>query len=314
LCLGTSQFPASAACSNGPGTYTGQQTCTNAGASNFTITGPSTITVPNTGGATDGIHVEVTGNAGAATAAISDSTITNNNTTGPGSLGINLVIGSSAATGSATLTMTGTNSIRTANGNTILANNRGSGDATITISGTINTTSLATNNDAQDGVEATTQGGGNAKIDMSGATGTISVKAGNGILIDSLAAGGKITGIIGSGISVSLDNTIAGANNALSPNSAIFVNTLGVGTIDLTTAATLGTLGSRADGIRATARTGAVSLTNSGAITTGGAISNGIEHKARRATAFWRPLRPPAPAPGAPFRSPTPPALGPRAP
>jgi autotransporter family porin len=269
-------LPANAACTNGPNTYTGTQACTNSGVSNFTITGPSTIRVPDAAGINDGIHVEVTGNAASATAAISDTTIINNDPTGPGSLGINVVITPSAAAGNASLTMMGTNSITTTNGNTVLANNRGSGRATITITGTINTTSLATNNDAQDGIEATTQGGGNASADLSNASGTVSVKGGNGILIDSLAAGGNITGMIGSGMTVVLDNTIAGANSALNPNSAVFVNTLGTGTINLTTAAALNTSGSRADGIRATARTGNVTLTNSGAITTTGATSNGI--------------------------------------
>src|SRR6202012_5230259 len=130
LCLGASQFSANAACTNGPGTYTGQQTCTTAGTSNFSMTGPSTITVPNSGGISDGIHVDVTGNSGSATAAISDTTIVNNNTTGPGSLGIDIVVDSSSAAGNVALTMTGTNSVRTANGNTILANDRGTGSST----------------------------------------------------------------------------------------------------------------------------------------------------------------------------------------
>ena len=114
--------------------------------------------------------------------------------------------------------MSGTNSVTTTNGNVTEANALGTGNATINISGGFTLTGLMVNRDDQDGVEATTHRGGNATVNMLDATGVITMKAGNAIFIDSLASGGNITGNIGSGVTVNLDNTIAGANGALDPN------------------------------------------------------------------------------------------------
>jgi autotransporter family porin len=281
LCLSASFSPASAACgTNGPGTFTGQQSCQPAAGANanFTLIGPSTITVGPAGALSDGVHVEASG-GGSATATINGgtgpNTIINNNPAAPNSLGINVVVGSGG--GSASVTMTGTNTITTTNGGAVLANNRGSGNSTVTITGTIDATAnaISPNTFNQDGVEATTQGGGNATVDMSGATGTIRVNGGNGILIDSLAAGGGITGMVGSGITVLVNNTPFGPSG--SQNSGIFVNTLGTGTINLNTAATINTVGPIADGIRAVAVIGSVTIANSGPITTNGTSGNGID-------------------------------------
>lgn len=233
VCVGSLFSSADAACTNGPTNYNSAVACSNAGASNLTMTGPSTVTITNSGGAQTGILAEVTGNTASVTATINDTTVINNNATSP-SLGIYVHVASGSATGNGTLTMSRANSVTTANGTAILVNVLGSGNATINISGTIDVTSLQTNADDRDGIEATIHGG-HATVNMMDATGTVSVKGGNGILIDSLSAGGIITGNIGSGITINLDNTIAGANNALRPNSGIYATTLGNGTVDLIT-------------------------------------------------------------------------------
>lgn len=241
------------------------------------MTGPSTVTIANQGVAQDGIRSEVTGNSANAVATISDTTVVNNDKTNP-SIGVYVLISTfTTPTGNGVLNMSGTNNVTTANGTTVEVNNRGTGNATINISGKINATSSMTNADDKDGIEATTHHGGTATISMAQASGVVSAKGGNGILIDSLAGGGIITGNIGSGMTINLDNTIAGANSALNPNSGISVFTQSTGTIDLTSGATINTLGTRADGIRGSANRGAIKVTNSGAITTAGANSRGME-------------------------------------
>jgi autotransporter family porin len=221
---------------------------------------------------TDGVFVTGTSSA---TATINNTTIINNDATAPNSLGVDVVVDPGA--GNAIVTMTGTNSVTTTNGGAVLANNRGSGNATVTISGTFNATANATTNrNAQDGVEATTQGGGDATVDMSGATGTINVNGGNGVLIDTIVVGGgDVLGTIGSGMTINVNNVSSGALGF--QNSGIFVNTLGMGAINLTNAATINTFGPLADGIRSRVVIGNVTIANSGPITTAGDISNGID-------------------------------------
>lgn len=278
VCFGYFTSPASAACgANNNPTYAAPVTCTTTNTNaNLTMAGPSTVTVTNAPGTQDAIRSEVDGNTGNATATINNVTVVNNDNTNP-SIGVYALVSAATAVGNGLLTMTGSNNVTTANGTVILANVRGTGSATIDISGTLNATGLVTNTDDNDGIEATTHNGGAATINMAQASGVISVKGGNGILIDSLAGGGAVTGNIGSGMTIDLDNTIAGANGALNPNSGIFAFTQAAGTIDLTTGATINTLGDRADGIRGTAVRGTINVVNSGAITTVGANSRGID-------------------------------------
>lgn len=269
---------ANAACGiNSPGNFTAPVLCVQPGNANMTLTGPSTVTISNITGTQDAIRSEVTGNSGSATATLSDVIVINNDTTYP-SIGIYVLVSTfTTSTGNGTLNLSGVNDVTTANGTTVEVNVRGTGSATMNIDGTLNVTSLVTNTDDNDGLEITTHHGGAATLNMGNASGIVSVKGGNGILIDSLASGGVISGTIGQGMTVNLDNTIAGNNGALRPNSGIYVSTQATGTIDLTTGAAINTLGARADGIRGNAVRGTVDINNSGNINTTGNASRGIE-------------------------------------
>jgi len=283
VCSGALLLPANAACDptiNGPGTFTATVSCTSAAAASMTVVGPSTITIGTAGTNVMGIEMAVTNPAANATATVSNVTIVNNNVTGGNSIGINVATAAGGTTGNAVLNMSGTNSITTANGNVILANARGStGNATITIEGNVNFNSLAVNNNTQDGVEATVRGG-TASIDMSNATGNVTVHGGNGIFIDSLpvsgsgVGNGNLIGNIGA-VTVTMDNTVSGAGGLV--NSGIQMTTGGLGTTNLTTSATIITLGPLADAIQSLSGAGLVNLTNSGAISVAGADSNGID-------------------------------------
>ncbi|MCL2790671.1 MAG: autotransporter outer membrane beta-barrel domain-containing protein [Desulfobulbus sp.] len=289
---------------------------------------PSTITVNDSGATADAVRVSMltTGTntvaGGNASATISNLTIVNNNVT-PSSLGINIVLGPNnnagvrRLTGDAWLTMDGTNTITVNGGGGTLVNNKGTGNATTTITGNFNLTNYTDNANNQDGVETTTQNGGTATLNMQ-STGIVSVKGGNGILIDSLAAdpnngtainrrlgGGNVVGDIGAGVTVILDNTNsggAGVNSAMA-NAGIkaftqdYVAPSGgtAGTIDLTTKATIQTLGNNADGINLAVGydgkdgasgngsdvgivgSGTIKLANSGTVSTTGVASHGIE-------------------------------------
>ena len=246
----------------------------------MTVVGPSTITIGTAGTNVFGIDISVTNPAASATATVSDVTIVNNNATGGNSIGINVATAAGGTTGNAVLNMSGTNDITTALGNDILANARGAtGNATITITGVLHATSLAVNQSTQDGVEATVRGG-TASIDMSTATGFVTVHGGNGIFIDSLpvsgtgAGSGSLVGNIGA-VTVTMDNTVSGAGGLV--NSGIQMTTGGLGTTNLTTSATIVTLGPLADGIQSVSAAGSVNLTNSGSISIGGDNSNGID-------------------------------------
>jgi len=273
--------PAYAACGiNAPGNFTATVSCASAATNSLTLTGPSTITIGTAGTNLFGIDIAVTNAAANATAVVSDVTINNNNATGGNSIGINVATAAGGTTGNAELDMSGTNAITTAGGNDVLANARGStGNATITITGIIHATSLGVNNSTLDGVEATARGG-DASIDMSTATGDITVHGGNGIFIDSLAVSGggagtgNLVGNIGA-VTVTMDNTVSGAGGLA--NSGIQMTTSGLGTSDLTTSATINTLGPLADGIKSVAGAGLINLTNSGNISIAGANSNGID-------------------------------------
>ncbi|WP_158282733.1 autotransporter outer membrane beta-barrel domain-containing protein, partial [Aminobacter sp. AP02] len=279
VCFGSLVSPADAACgpNNNP-TYNAPVTCTTTNANaNLTMAGPSTVTVTDAPGTQDAVRSQVNGNTGNATMTLNDVTVINNDLTYP-SIGVYVLIADfTTPTGNGVLNMTGTNNVTTANGTTVEVNVRGTGSATMNLSGTLNVTSLVTNTDDNDGIESTTHNGGASTINMAQASGVVSVKGGNGILIDSLASGGNISGNIGSGMTINLDNTIAGANNALNPNSGIYTFTQATGTINLTTGAAINTTGNRADGIRAVAVRGQVSVTNTGAIATTGTNSRGIE-------------------------------------
>lgn len=267
--------PAQAACNNVAGNFTAPVVCSSVGTTNLVLPGPSTVTVNEAAGTQAAVLSEVTGNSGSANATISDVTVVNNDTTYP-SIGIYTLVSPGASTGNGTLTLSGTNSVTTANGTSVEVNVRGTGAATTNITGVINVTGLIANSDDNDGIETTTHNGGAATLNMGTATGTIALKGGNGILIDSLAGGGNVTGEIGA-VTINLDNTIAGANNALNANSGIFAYTQALGTIEVTTAANIGTIGSRADGIKANAVRGSIVLTNTGDLTTTGNNSRGIE-------------------------------------
>jgi len=328
-----------ATCNLAAGDYTATALCSaNVGAENATLTLqgedmtrsiPSTITVSSGGPAAEGVRVSMltagsgTVSGGNASATISNLTIVNNNTTSP-SLGINVVLGPAnnagvrRLTGDASLTLEGTNTITVYGGGGTLVNNKGTGNATTTITGNFNLTNYTDNANNQDGVETTTQNGGTATLNMQ-STGTVSVKGGNGILIDSLAAdsvgngtainrrlgSGDVFGNIGSGVTVLLDNTNSGGDTVdpAKANAGIRAFTQDstipqVGTIDLTTGATVETVGNNADGISlavgddgkdkttgnvgivgndGTVGSGTIKLVNSGKVTTTGLASHGIE-------------------------------------
>ncbi len=206
---------ASAACGVNPaGNFTAPVLCTQAGNANLVLGGPSTVTITNAAGTQDAIRADVTGNIGSATATVSNTTVINNDTTYP-SIGIYALISTfTSPTGNATLNLSGTNNVTTANGTTVEANNRGTGASTIIATGTLNVTSLVTGTNDNDGIEATTHNGGAVTITMPNATGTVSVRGGNGILFESIAAGGVLSGNIGS-VSVAARNTSEGAANTL---------------------------------------------------------------------------------------------------
>ncbi len=269
---------ADAACGiNAPGIFTNPVQCVQPGNANMTLTGPSTITLSNQTGTQNAILSETTGNSGSATATISDVTVENNDTTYP-SIGIYVLVSTfTTPTGNGTLNLSGVNNVTTANGTTVEVNVRGTGNATMNIEGTLNVNSLVTGTDDNDGIEVTTHNGGAATLNMGNASGIVSVRGGNGILIDSLAAGGIISGTVGQGVTINLDNSVAGNIGSLNPNSGIYVTTQTTGTIDLTTGATINTIGARADGIRGNAVRGAINVNNSGNITTVGNASRGIE-------------------------------------
>jgi outer membrane autotransporter protein len=120
---------------------------------------------------------------------------------------------------------------------------------------------------------------------MSGITGasTISVRGGNGILVDSLPAGTQAGGNvvirgIGSPVTVNEDNSTWGGAASPVANAGIAAISFGTGTVNIEgTAATIHTTGPLAAGIRAITQLGAVTLNNAGAIDTQGPTSNGID-------------------------------------
>jgi autotransporter family porin len=246
-------------------------------------TSPVTITIPAGSGSTDGVHTETTN--GAATTTVTNATI--NNKSGPSpSLGINNVVGNTGVTGDSMVTVSGTNIITTTNGGGLLSNDRGTGNASMIITGTLTVNNNSTNSATEDGIESTSRSG-NATLDMSGVdSAVIHEMAGNGILIDSLGnaagVGGKVSATINGNVKVILDNTVSGAKFS---NAGIRAATLRAGTVDLTTAATVNTIGSHADGISAVSELGTIAVTNSGAVTTSGILSNGIEATANNLNA-----------------------------
>ncbi len=263
-------------CGFSPSTYNSTVLCQAAtGAANLTITGPSTVTI-NPGTATAfGIQSWAQGGAGATVSLNASNVTVFNQRTGANSVGIYALADPSTG-GNGTLTLSGTNIVTTNFGTGVLLNIQGTGSGTSTIGGVLTVNSLATGTDDNDGVETTTHQGGNATLLMT-ATGTINVSGGNGIFIDSLAGGGNIRGDIAAGMTVNLNNTVAGANNARNPNSGIYAVTQATGNVDLTTGAAVNTQGPRADGIRAVAVRGTVNVNNSGPIQTTGDNSRGIE-------------------------------------
>jgi outer membrane autotransporter protein len=278
MIAGPSLVPkANAACGpNGPGDFFSPILCVQPGNASLTLFGPSTVTISNATGTQDAIRAQVNGNTGTATITVSDTTVINNDNTYP-SIGIYALIATfTTPTGNAVLNLSGTNSITTANGTTVEANNRGTGASTTNITGTINVTSLIANTHDNDGIETTTHNGGAATLNMPDASGTVSVRGGNGILIESIAAGGATTGTIGSGMTISLDNTVAGNLSLPRPNSGILGITQALGAINLDTGATINTVGNNAAGIRGQAVRGQIGVTNSGSISTTGNNSPGI--------------------------------------
>ncbi|MDL2407898.1 autotransporter outer membrane beta-barrel domain-containing protein [Rhizobium calliandrae] len=241
----------------------------------MTITGPSTVTISPGTSTEFAIQSWAQGGAGASVSLNASDVTVFNQRTGTNSVGI-YSLASPSVGGNGTLTLSGTNNVTTRFGTSILMNMQGTGSATSTIGGVLIVDSQATNTDDNDGVETTTHQGGAATLNMT-ATGSITVRGGNGIFIDSLAGGGNVRGNIAPGMTVNLDNTIAGANNSLNPNSGIYIVTQGTGTVDLATGAAIDTQGARADGIRAVAVRGAMNVSNSGPIATTGDNSRGIE-------------------------------------
>ena len=261
-----------------PGDYGGVN-CTNPGDASVTINSPTTITLPDTQAAIDGVHVEVTGGSGSASVVVNSATITNNNIPGGGGQanGIYLLVSNnnSAATGGASLTLSGNNRITSAHGGGTLVNVFGSGSGTTTITGFFSVDNRSVNSGNEEAVEITVRGG-SATLDMQ-STGTLSVKAGNGILVASTSGDSALRVAIGSGVTVMLDNTESGSGGSIFSNAGIRTSTIANGTTELATAATINTLGNHADGIHSITRFSGSNIHNSGPITTAGSTSHGIE-------------------------------------
>lgn len=261
-----------------PGEH-GSVNCTNPGDGSVTINAPTTITLPDTQAAIDGVHVEVTGASGSASAVVNGAAITNNNIPGGGgqAAGIYLLVSlnNSAATGSASLTLSGNNRITVYRGGGTLVNVFGSGSGTTTITGFFSVDNRSVNSGNDEAVEITVRGG-SATLDMQ-STGTLSVKAGNGILVQSTVGDSALRASIGSGVTILLDNTDSGSGGSIFSNAGIKTSTSANGTTELATAATIHTTGNHADGIHSITRFSGSKLHNSGPITTAGTISHGIE-------------------------------------
>ncbi|MDR0788324.1 MAG: autotransporter outer membrane beta-barrel domain-containing protein [Gemmatimonadota bacterium] len=274
----------------GPGTYTtntaaGQVGCQTALASTATIVGNvtgATIIVNNPGPALNGILAQTSGNAanpnpGGANITVDNTTILNTNTT-LASIGINVVVGvAGIGSSNGILTLTGTNVITTTNGGGILVNVRGAGNASADISGFLLINNLSDNSDGQDGIEVTSRSG-SATLVMTDVDATVNVRGGNGIFVNSLTqgalGGGNVSATIGSDVKVNLDNTNSGT--AFS-NAGIRVATTLNGTVDLTTAARIRTIGDQANGITSVTAAGQATVSNAGDITTNGISSHGIQ-------------------------------------